>query len=212
EFAAFVPLCFYLVLEYHRDRVQPRPFWWYGLKIHGTAISRAPGRYCFFLPFPDLEDLAIAGGGSEFGGTWLAGRGEADLVAVPLQRVDAEHDFFVGRDGVHLLWCFRFVELDRPRLAGGVLRRARESERVTLKDDRRLLHLDLGQGLPILHRRIEVPSALQPVQVRLRRRRRGRLTVACRQQQAEGRDHQQPSFHDAQSVNSCVAERKAGGV
>src|SRR5436309_14466535 len=119
------------------------------------------------LPRPDLEDVATPSAGTQSGGTWLAGRGEAYFVTALVQRVDAEHDFFVGRDGVHLLWCFRFVELDRPRLAGGVLRRARESERVTLKDDRRLLHLDLGQGLPILHRRIEVPSALQPVQVRL---------------------------------------------
>src|SRR5215831_10319236 len=34
-----------------------------------------------------------------------------------------------------------------PALLGGVLRRAGEAEGVTLKDDRRLLHLVLGQGL-----------------------------------------------------------------
>lgn len=145
------------------------------------------------LPLPGLENVATPGGGSELGGTRLTGRGEAHLVTVLFQRVDAEHDFFVGRDGVHLLWCFRLVELDRPRFAGRVLHRPGEAEGVTLEYDRRLLHLVLRQGRPILHRRNEVPSALQPVQVRLRRR--WLLTVARRQQQAEHRDHQQSRFH-----------------
>ena len=123
--------------------------------------SRKPEiRYCFFCRSQDLVDLAVCRGGSEFGGTRLAGRGEAHPVTACVYRVDAEHDFVVGRDGVHLLWCFRFVELDRPFLAGGVLCRSGEAERVTLEDDRCLDRLVLGQDVAVFHRRIEVPSAL----------------------------------------------------
>src|SRR5205814_10345608 len=99
------------------------------------------------LPRPDLEDVATPRAGTQSGGTWLAGRREAHLVTALVECVDAEHDFFLGRDGVHLLWRFRFVELDRPRLARGVLRQPGEAEGVILKDDRRLLHLVFGQGL-----------------------------------------------------------------
>src|SRR5436309_15954615 len=116
------------------------------------------------LPRPDLEDVATPSAGTQSGGTWLAGRGEAYFVTALVQRVDAEHDFFLGRDGVHLLWRFRFVELDRPRLARGVLRRPGEAESVTLKDDGRLLYLVLRQRFPVLHRHDEIPSALKPIQ------------------------------------------------
>src|SRR5204862_1269040 len=102
------------------------------------------------LPLPGWEYVAAAGCGTEVGGARLAGRGEAYLVTVLFDPVDAEHDFFLGGDGVHLLWCFVFVELDRPLLAGCVLRRSGEAERVSLKDDRRLFHLVCGQGLSIL--------------------------------------------------------------
>src|SRR5438034_5305906 len=145
------------------------------------------------LALPGLENVATPGGGTEFGGTRLTGRGEAHLVAVLFQCVDAEHGFFLGRDGVHLLWCFVFVELDRPLFAGGVIRRPGEAESVTLKDDRRLLHLVLGQALSVLRRHDEIPSTLKPVQVRLWRRRL--LAVARPDQQADGRNHQQSRFH-----------------
>src|SRR5205814_7051138 len=117
------------------------------------------------LPRPDLEDVATPRAGTQSGGTWLAGRREAHFVTALVQRVDAEHDFFLRRDGIHLLWRFRFVEPDRPRLARGVLRRPGEAEGVTFKDDRRLLYFFFGQGVPVLHRHDEVPSALDPVQV-----------------------------------------------
>src|SRR6266581_7841465 len=64
------------------------------------------------------------------------------------------------------------------------------------------------QGLSVLHRHDEIPSALKPVQVRLWRRRRLHLTVARPDQQADGRNHQQSRFHHVQTVDSCVAEGK----
>ena len=186
-----------------RSFVQPRPK--HGLLTEGTAKARG---LLLVLPRPDLEDVATPRAGTQSGGTWLTGRGEAHLVTALVQRVDAEHDFFLGGDGVHLLWRFRFVELDRPRLARGVLRRPGEAEGVTLKDDRRLLHLVFGQALSVLHRHDEIPSALKPVQVRLWRRRRRRLTVARPDQQADGCNHEQSRFHHVQRVDPCVAEGK----
>ena len=81
---------------------------------------------------------------------------------VSVQFVDAEHDFFLGRGRIHLLWVFRRVELDRPLLAGRILRQVGEDERVILDDDGGLLHLVLGQRLTISHRGDQLPSALQP--------------------------------------------------
>ena len=73
------------------------------------------------LSFPDLEDLATAGLKTEVGGTWFAGRSEADLIAAWFQFVDAERDLFLGGGGVHLFWIFRCVKRERPRPSGGVL-------------------------------------------------------------------------------------------
>ena len=98
----------------------------------------------FLLPLPDLEDLATAGLGTEVGRTWLTSRSEADLIAVWFQFVDAEHDFFLGGGGVHLLWIFRCVELERSRSGGGILRQSRKMKGVTFNDNRRLFHFVLG--------------------------------------------------------------------
>src|SRR5438094_10572233 len=87
------------------------------------------------LPLPNLEDVATSGLGCEFVRTRLASRGEADFVIVAVQFVDAEHDLFLSRDRVHLPRCFRRVDLDRPRPAGGVLSRPGEAESVILEDD-----------------------------------------------------------------------------
>src|SRR5262245_25147013 len=65
-------------------------------------------------PLPELEDLATAGRGTEVGGTWLAGRSEADLILVWFEFVDAERDFVLLGRGVHLPWIFRFVEFECP--------------------------------------------------------------------------------------------------
>jgi len=121
----------------------------------------------FFLPLPDLQEVSAPRLGCEFTRAWLAGRGEADLVTVSVQFVDAEHDFFSVRSGIHLLWLFRRVELDRPLLASGVLCRLGEDESVILDDDAGVLHLVLGQRFTIFHRGDQLPSALQPVQVLL---------------------------------------------
>src|SRR5205823_523845 len=69
-------------------------------------LERYMPRLLFLLPLPDLEDVATSGVGGEFAGTWLAGRGEADLVTVRLQFVDTEHNLFLGRDGIHVFRPF----------------------------------------------------------------------------------------------------------
>ena len=118
--------------------------------------------------------------------------------------VDAEQTSFSWMASISL--GFRFVELNVPDLLA--YSPTGEAEGVTLKDDRRLLHLVFGQALSVLHRHDEIPSALKPVQVRLWRRRRRRLTVARPDQQADGCNHEQSRFHHVQRVDSCVAEGK----
>src|SRR5262249_26172531 len=86
-------------------------------KIDGRrrVPSNQPG-LLFLLPFPDLQEVSAPWLGSKFTGAWLAGRGEADLVMVSVQFVEAEHDFFLGRRRIHLLGLRLRVELDRPLL------------------------------------------------------------------------------------------------
>src|SRR5438477_7431232 len=97
-------------------------------------------RLLFLLPLPDLEDVATSGVGCESAGTWLAGRGEADLVTVRLQFVDTEHNLFLGRDGIHVFRPFRRVELDLPRSASGVLRQSRYVQGFIFDDSGTLLN------------------------------------------------------------------------
>ena len=150
------------------------------------------------LPPPGLKNVATPGLGTEVCGTWLAGRGETYFVTVIVHSVDAEHDYFVCRDGVYLLRRFVFVEFERPRLAGGVVRRSGKAEGVTLKDDRFLLHFVFGQNVSVVHRCNEVPSALESVQVRFGRRRLRLLTVTRYEHEAESADHKQLRFHGDQ--------------
>ena len=151
------------------------------------------------LPRPGLKDVTASGLGTYLGGTWLAGRGETYLVTVIVHSVDAEHGYIIFRGGVYLLRRFVFVEFKRPLLAGGVRRRSRKAEGVTLKDDRFLLHFVLGQNLSVFHRCNEVPSPLKSLQVRLGRRCRLRLLTVTRcEQEAESGNHKQLHFHGDQ--------------
>src|SRR5262249_1372632 len=123
-------------------------------KIEGERpVSRNQPGLLFLLPLPDLQEVSAPWLGCKFTGAWLAGRGEADLVTVSVQFVDAEHDFFLGRGHIHLLWLCRRVELDNPLLAGRVLRRIGKDESVILEsvifdDDSGLFTLSLGNALP----------------------------------------------------------------
>jgi hypothetical protein len=106
-----------------------------------------------------LQEVSAPWLGCKFTGAWLAGRGEADLVTVSVQFVDAEHDFFLGRGRIHLLWLCRRVELDRPLLAGCVLRQIGEEESVILDNDSGLLRLVLGQRLTIAETSFQLPCS-----------------------------------------------------
>ena len=177
------------------------------------GLTRRQGYFFGLLlvsPVPGLENVAATGGGSELGGTRLTGWGETHFVTVLLQYVDAEHDFFVSRNGVHLLWGLRFIQLDRTLLAGGVLRRPGEAERVPLKNDRGLLHLFLGQDVAVFRRRNKVPRPLESIQVCLRRRRWRLLAVACCQQQTKRYDHLQLCFHGDLKSELLYGRMQAG--
>ena len=86
--------------------------------------------------------------GCEFNGSWLASQAEADLVTVSVQFVDAEHDFFLGQGRIHLLWLCCRVELDRPLLAGRVLRQLGEEETLSFMAIVVFFTLSLGNAPP----------------------------------------------------------------